>query len=63
MATGAAALGADTEFDCAGAAAAGDFAIAAATSSLRIRPPIPVPVTCERSTPFSDANFRTIGVT
>ena len=36
---------------------------AASTSSLRIRPPIPVPLTFDRSTPFSDANFRTIGVT
>ncbi len=36
---------------------------AASTSSLRIRPPIPVPLTFERSTPFSDANLRTIGVT
>ena len=36
---------------------------AAKTSSLRIRPPIPVPLTFERSTLFSAANLRTIGVT
>ena len=43
-----------------GAAALG---AAANTSSLRIRPPIPVPLTFERSTLFSAANLRTIGVT
>jgi hypothetical protein len=37
--------------------------IRASTSSLRIRPPIPVPVTLERSTPLSFASFLTIGVT
>ena len=57
--------------DCeTGAAATGAFWNAAAalgaaakTSSLRIRPPIPVPLTFERSTLFSAANLRTIGVT
>ena len=33
------------------------------TSSLRIRPPIPVPFTLARFTPRSLANLRTIGVT
>ena len=39
------------------------FGAAANTSSLRMRPPIPVPLTFERSTLFSAANLRTIGVT
>ncbi len=63
-ATGAALRGA------AGAVAAGAVATdaaagrgaAAITSSFLIRPPTPVPFTLERSTPFSDANFLTIGV-
>ena len=33
------------------------------TSSLRIRPPTPVPLTLAKFTPSSDANLRTIGVT
>ena len=36
---------------------------AASTSCLRMRPPTPVPVTVVRSTPFSRASLRTIGVT
>ena len=36
---------------------------AAITSSFRILPPTPVPLTRERSTPFSLASFLTIGVT
>ena len=53
---------------CAGAAAAdvaegaGLFGAADSTSSLRIRPPIPVPFTLARFTPRSLANLRTIGV-
>ena len=54
-ATGAAATG-----ELWGTAALG---AAAKTSSLRIRPPMPVPLTFERSTLFSAANLRTIGVT
>ena len=46
-----------------GAAATGAGFAAAITSSLRIRPPTPVPLTVERSTPCSRANWRTIGVT
>ncbi len=38
-------------------------ATAARTSSLRILPPTPVPFTRERSTPFSAASLRTMGVT
>ena len=41
-------------------AARGD---AAKISSLRILPPIPVPLIVERFTPASCANFLTIGVT
>jgi hypothetical protein len=54
---------------CAGAAtavveaAAALFGAADSTSSLRIRPPIPVPLTLARFTPRSLANLRTIGVT
>ena len=53
---------------CAGAAVvvetgAALFGAAASTSSLRIRPPIPVPLTFARFTPRSLANLRTIGVT
>ena len=36
---------------------------AASTSDLRMRPPTPVPVTVDRSTPFSLASLRTSGVT
>ena len=36
---------------------------AAITSDLRMRPPTPVPVTVDRSTPFSLASWRTSGVT
>src|SRR5205085_2532977 len=36
---------------------------ASSTSCLRIRPPTPVPLTLERSTPFSAASLRTSGVT
>ncbi len=43
--------------------AAGRFAAAARTSCLRMRPPTPVPVTVERSTPSSRARRRTSGVT
>ena len=39
------------------------FGAAASTSSLRIRPPIPVPRTEERFTPRSLASLRTMGVT
>ena len=35
----------------------------ASTSSRRILPPIPVPLTCARFTPSSDASLRTRGVT
>jgi hypothetical protein len=31
------------------------------TSFFVIRPPVPVPITCERSTPFSSARRRTSG--
>ena len=65
-ATGAAvrgALGIDgDEIDGADAGALGR-ATAASTSSLRILPPTPVPFTRERSTPFSAASLRTMGVT
>ena len=72
-ATGAAGRGA-AGADAAGADAAGaeateaigaveDFGAAASTSSLRIRPPIPVPRTDARFTPRSLASLRTIGVT
>src|ERR1019366_6666229 len=44
-----------------GAGAAG--LMTARMSSLRIRPPMPEPVTMARSTPCSFANWRTIGVT
>ena len=44
-------------------AATADLGAAASTSSLRIRPPIPVPRTDARLTPRSLASFRTIGVT
>ena len=37
--------------------------VAAKISSLRIRPPTPVPLTVARFTPASAANFLTIGVT
>ena len=37
--------------------------VAAKISSLRILPPIPVPLMVERFTPASAANFLTIGVT
>ena len=50
-ATGAATTGADL----AGAASS--------TSSRRIRPPMPVPLTKARFTPSSEANLRTSGVT
>ena len=53
-----AATGADGEDGATGA-----FGAAAWTSSLRIRPPTPVPVTVARFTPSSDASLRTIGVT
>jgi hypothetical protein len=33
----------------------------AMTSFFVIRPPVPVPITCERSTPFSSARRRTRG--
>ena len=48
-----------------GAATTGaDFLGAAiSTSSRRIRPPIPVPLTTARFTPSSEANLRTSGVT
>ena len=36
---------------------------AASTSSFRMRPPIPVPLTDARFTPNSEASLRTIGVT
>ncbi len=59
FAAGTAAAGA-----AAGAAAAAFAASAAArTSCLRIRPPTPVPLTVDRSTPFSAASLRTSGVT
>ena len=35
----------------------------ASTSSRRILPPIPVPLTCARFTPSSEASLRTRGVT
>ena len=47
----------------AGAAATGAGLAAARTSSLRIRPPTPVPLTLARLTPCYLANCRTIGVT
>ena len=47
----------------AGAVGAAVRGAAAKTSSLRIRPPTPVPFTRERSTPLSAASLRTIGVT
>ena len=48
-----------------GAAATGaDFlGAASSTSSRRIRPPMPVPLTEARFTPSSEANLRTRGVT
>jgi len=39
------------------------FRAASRTSSLRIRPPTPVPESEPRSTPLSLASLRTIGVT
>ena len=53
---------------CAGAAVvvetgAALLGAAASTSSLRIRPPTPEPLTLARFTPRSLANLRTIGVT
>ena len=45
------------------AAAGAAFGAADCTSSLRIRPPTPVPVILERFTPSSEASLRTIGVT
>ena len=56
-ATGAETAGAET-----GATGAA-FGAADCTSSLRIRPPTPVPVTLARFTPSSEASLRTIGVT
>ena len=55
----------DVGAETAGAAAAiGAFAGASAcTSSFRILPPIPVPLTDARFTPRSLASLRTIGVT
>ena len=50
--------------DATGAAATGAVGRErASTSSLRILPPIPVPLTCARLTPSSDASLRTRGVT
>ena len=63
------AAGAGVEAAAAGAAGAGASAAffassaAASTSCLRIRPPTPVPVTEDRSTPCSAASLRTSGVT
>ena len=57
-ALGVATAGADGEVE-----GAAGRATAASTSSLRILPPTPVPLTRVRSTPFSAANFLTIGVT
>ena len=65
-ATGAAGRGADCEGAETGADEAGAddvFGAAERTSSLRMRPPIPVPRTEARLTPRSLANLRTIGVT
>jgi hypothetical protein len=41
---------------------AGVAFVAVRTSSLTIRPSLPVPLTCERSTPFSRASRRVAGV-
>ena len=63
-ATGAAAF---TGAEAAGATEAGAagafFGARASISSLRILPPIPVPLTDARFTPRSFASLRTIGVT
>jgi len=53
-------VGATAEGALTGALARGT---AARTSSLRIRPPTPVPLTRDKSTPLSAASFLTIGVT
>ena len=49
----------ETEATAAGAAGRAK----ASTSSRRILPPIPVPLTCARFTPSSEASLRTRGVT
>ena len=67
--SGEAATGAFGVVEVAGAAV--EVAIGAATagrasawtSSLRIHPPTPVPLTVARFTPSSEASFLTIGVT
>ena len=64
---GDAATGADTragvEATEAAAAAGALVGTSACTSSLRILPPMPVPLTDARFTPRSLASLRTIGVT
>ena len=62
---GVAGAGADAAAARASAALLVSSAAAAAfwTSSLRMRPPTPVPLTAARSTPLSRASLRTIGVT
>ena len=63
-ATGAAGRGADEACAAAFATGAGaDCGARACKSSLRIRPPIPVPRTVARLIPSSLASLRTIGVT
>ena len=64
-ALGRVALGADAETEVVDATDDGAVTrgAAASTSSLRMRPPTPVPLTRERSTPLSAASLRTIGVT
>ena len=64
----AGALGADAAGACGSGSGSGSAAFLAAsaaarTSCLRIRPPTPVPVSEDRSTPCSDASLRTSGVT
>jgi len=57
-------LAIDVAVDTTEATAAGAAGRArASTSSRRILPPIPVPFTCARFTPSSDASLRTRGVT
>ena len=63
-ATGAGLLaGAEGDGDAGAEYAATGAGFAAKISSLRIRPPTPVPCTRDRSTPLSAASLRTIGVT
>jgi len=63
---GAAATGAGAAAWAAASAAAwraaSAFAAASSTSSLRMRPPTPVPASVDASTPFSAASLRTRGV-